>query len=145
MTDKEAAAKEWLNRYEPLRSEIRSMELQLEEMRANVNKSVGIPKEVCVQTQPQNKQDERIAEIVDFEEKIKQKREILKAKEKTTLRTIDKMSDPVKRIILIYRYIYRRSWEYIGRKMHYKSSYIYEMHLKALTAIYPLIDDFSEV
>ena len=140
MTDKEAAARDWLNRNEPRRDEIRSLELQLEEMRDRVNKSVGVPKDVVVQTQPRNNQDERIAEIVDFEKKIIEKRYHFELLEQVTKDTIERMNNPTMRMILIYRYLYRRSWRYIAEKMHYKEGYIFELHVKALNAIYPLID-----
>lgn len=140
MTDKEAAARDWLNRNEPRRDEIRSLELQLEEMRDRVNKSVGVPKDVVVQTQPRNNQDERIAEIVDFEKKIIEKRHHFELLEQVTKDTIERMNNPTMRMILIYRYLYRRSWRYIAEKMHYKEGYIFELHVKALNAIYPLID-----
>ena len=140
MTDREAAAKDWLNRHEPIRNDIRALELQLEEMRANVNKTVASLQEVKVQTQPQNKQAEKIAEIVDFGKKIEEKKNYLRELDQVTLNTINLMNDPYKRIILVYRYIYHRSWSYIASKLHYKESYIYEMHLKALNSIYPLID-----
>lgn len=140
MTDKQAAAKEWLNRNEPLRDEIRAMELRIAEMRAAVNNVVTVPKEVSVQTQPKNIQAEKIAEICDFDNKIKAKRLRFEMLQNKTTKTIDQLNDPVKGMILMYRYIYRRSWRYIADKMHYKESYIYEMHLKALTAIYPFID-----
>ena len=140
MTDKQAAAKQWLTRNEPLRDEIRAMELKIQEMRAAVNNVVTVPKEVSVQTQPKNMNAEKIAEICDFDEKIRVKRLRFEMLQDNTAKTIDKLNDPVKGMILHYRYIYRRSWRYIAAQMHYKESYIYEMHLKALTAIYPFID-----
>lgn len=140
MTDKQAAAKQWLTRNDALRDEIRTMELKIAEMRAAVNNVVNVPKEVSVQTQPKNIQAEKIAEICDFDNKIKAKKMRFEILQKKTADTIEKLNDPVKGMILTYRYIYRRSWRYIADKMHYKESYIYEMHLKSLNAIYPFID-----
>ena len=144
MTDKQAASKDWLNRNEPLREEIRAMELRIEEMRDQVNKTTQIPKEISVQTQPKNAAAERIAEICDFEKKIAATREQFLLCQKTTTSTIERLNDPIKSRILIYRYIYRRSWRYIAGKMHYKEGYIYELHLKALTALFPFIDWSAE-
>lgn len=140
MTDREAAAKDWLNRNLFRWEEIRALELRLEEMRSNVNRSVAAPKEVCVQTQPRNVQAEKIADIVDFEAKIVEKKRYYYLLEKTTVNTIEKMRDPTAQNILIFRYVYRRSWRYIAGKMHYKEAYIYQLHLKALNKLYPLID-----
>ena len=140
MTDREAAAKEWLNRNEELREEIHVLELRLEEMRASVNKSVGAPEEIKVQTQPQNNQAEKIADIVDFEKKIDAKREYYRMLEQTTIDTIDRMRDPNKRILLYLRYVSRRSWRYIADKMHLTESYVYEFHRKALSSLYSVIE-----
>lgn len=140
MTDREAAAKDWLSRNEFRWNEIKSLELRLEEMRDQVNKSVAEPKEICVQTQPRNVQAEKIADIVDFEKKIVDLRKHYELLEKTTVETIEKLRDPVKVNILLFRYVYHRSWSYIAGKMHYKESYIYALHHKALNSLYPLID-----
>ena len=140
MTDREAAAKDWLQRNEFRWNEIKSLELRLEEMRDQVNKSVAEPKEICVQTQPRNVQAEKIADIVDFEKKIVDLRKRYELLEKTTVETIEKLRDPVKVNILLFRYVYHRSWSYIAGKMHYKESYIYALHHKALNSLYPLID-----
>lgn len=140
MTDREAAAKDWLNRNEELREEIRVLEMRLEEMRASVNKSVGAPEEVKVQTQPQNNQAEKIAEIVDFEKKIDEKRKYYYMLEKKTVEVIDRMRDPNKRILLYFRYVNRRSWKYIAEKMHLTESYVYEFHRKALSSLYTVIE-----
>ena len=140
MTDREAAAKDWLQRNESRWNEIKSLELRLEEMRDQVNKSVAAPKEICVQTQPRNVQAEKIADIVDFEKKINDMKVRYELLEKVTVETIEKLRDPVKENILIFRYVYHRSWSYIAGKMHYKESYIYALHSKALNSLYPLID-----
>lgn len=139
MTDREAAARDWLNRHSWRLDEIKGLELQLEEMRAAINKTVKPPKEVSVQTQPRNVQDEKISEIVDFEKRIQSKRDEYNLLQKTTIDTINRL-DPSKRIILLYRYIYHRSWRYISGKLHYTESYCFELHVKALNSIYPLID-----
>ena len=140
MTDREAAAKDWLQRNESRWNEIKSLELRLEEMRDQVNKSVAAPKEICVQTQPRNVQAEKIADIVDFEKKIDDIKVRYELLEKVTVETIEKLRDPVKENILIFRYVYHRSWSYIAGKMHYKESYIFALHQKALNSLYPLID-----
>lgn len=144
MTDKEAAARQWIQRHDYLRDEITSLELRLEEMRDQVNKSVAPPKEIVVQTQPRNVQAEKIAEIVDFEKKINEKKRQYQELEKTTIRTIERMNDPVCENILIFRYCYRRSWKYIADKLHYRESYIFALHSKALEKVYPLIDWAAE-
>jgi len=144
MTDREAASKDWLSRNEFRWNEIKSLELRLEEMRDQVNRSVAEPKEICVQTQPRNVQAEKIADIVDFEKKIAEMKKRYELLEQTTVRTIGKLKDPVKENILIFRYVYHRSWSYIAGKMHYKESYIYALHLKALNSLYPLIDFTAE-
>ena len=139
MTDREAAAKDWLQRNESRWNEIKSLELRLEEMSDQVNKSVAAPKEICVQTQPRNVQAEKIADIVDFEKKIDDMKVRYELLEKVTVETIEKLRDPVKENILIFRYVYHRSWSYIAGKMHYKESYIFALHQKALNSLYPLI------
>lgn len=142
MTDREAAARDWLMRNEWRREEIHSMELQLIEMREAVNATVKPPNEVNVQTQPRNVQADKIADIVDFEERIQQKRDYYNQLEAKTIETIGKV-DTSKEIILLYRYVYHREWKYIAHRLHYSLPYLYEMHRKALNAIYPYID-FTE-
>lgn len=140
MTEREAAAKDWLTRNEFRWNEIKSLEMRLEEMRDQVNKSVAPPKEICVQTQPRNVQAEKIADIVDFEKKIDELKARYQSLEQVTVQTIEKLRDPVKINILLFRYVYHRSWSYIAGKMHYKESYIYVLHSKALNSLYPLIE-----
>ena len=143
MTDKEAQARDWLKRNDFRLEEIKAMEMELEEMRAAINQTVKPPKDVNVQTQPRNVQDERIAELVDFEKKIQEKRDYYNMLEKTTVDTINRL-EPGKRIILLYRYVYHRPWKYIAAKMHYTENYCFEMHLRALRSIYSLIDFTAE-
>ena len=92
MTDRQAAAKDWLTRNEFRLNEIKSLELRLEEMRDQVNKSVAAPKEICVQTQPRNVQAEKIADIVDFEKKIDDMKVRYELLEKVTVETIEKLN-----------------------------------------------------
>lgn len=144
MTDREAAARDWLSRNDFRRNEIRALRLQLEEMRASVSKTTATIQEVKVQTQPRNAQDEKIADIVEFEKKIKEKEKILEALDETTIRTIERMKDPTRKIILLYRHIYMRGWGYIAEKLHYTTSYCHAIYYKALDGIYPLIEWSAE-
>lgn len=140
MTDKEAAARDWLNRNKWRLDEIKELELKLELMRDNVNKSVSPPQEVKVQTQPRNKQAEKIAEIVDFEKQIEEKRRYYTALQEISVDTICKLRDPTKKVILIYRYIIGEPWKEIAKKTHYTENYCFEMHLRALADLYQYID-----
>ena len=144
MTDREAAARDWLCRNDWRRDEIRGMILQLEEMRASVNKSVATIQDVKVQTQPKNVQDEKIADIVEFEKKIKEKQDYLNALDESTIKTIEKLKDPTRKIILMYRHIYSRGWGYIAEKLHYTKSYCHAIYYKALDSIYTEIDWSAE-
>lgn len=143
MTDKEAAARDWLNRNKWREDEIKELELKLEIMRDNVNKTISPPQEIKVQTQPRNKRGEQIAEIVDFEKQIEEKRRYYAALQDESVKTICRLRDATKKTILVYRYIIGLSWKEISKKTHYTESYLYDMHLRALADLYQYID-FSQ-
>ena len=52
MTDKQAAAKDWLNRNYSKHEEIQALRMKLEDMRAGSVKAVSVPDVDKVQTQP---------------------------------------------------------------------------------------------
>lgn len=141
MTDKQAAAKDWLNRNKGRHDELRAYRLKLEEMRSNASKLVSVPQENKVQTQPNPKHGEIVlVSVLDFERQLQNKIDMLEASDMQTVKTIEKLEVPKERTVLLYRYVCFRSWEYIARRMRYTPNYCQEIHLQALEHIAPLID-----
>ena len=114
MTDKAAAAKDWLNRNYSKHEEIQALRMKLEDMRAGSVKAVSVPEADKVQTQPDPKSGENyILAIVTFEEMVSQKERQLRLSDLETARTIDLVPDPIQRAILIYRYLSYQHWNHI--------------------------------
>ena len=141
MTDKQAAAKDWLNRNQYKHDEIRALYLKLEDMRSGSVKAVSIPDADKVQTQPNPKRGENyILSIVTFEEMIKRKEKEMHASDLETGRAIDKLPKANERTLLIYRYLMYLPWPQISKKMGYAESYLYKLHEDALENIAEVID-----
>lgn len=141
MTEKQAAAKNWLNRNYNLHEEIRALKLKLDEMRESANQITGKVEEVRVQTQPDPKSGEsRILSIVEFSQEVESRAEKLRQSDIETMHVIIKLEDVKERMILIYRYLLYKSWSYISKRLNYSESYCHEIHSAALTKIADLID-----
>lgn len=141
MTDKQAAAKEWLNRNFNQHEEIRALYMKLEEMRAGSVKAVAVPENDKVQTQPDPHRGENyILSIVAFEEMVKNKERQLNLSDLETARAIDKLPNPKQRTVLIYRYLCRLKWSRIARQMNYTENYCQELHAAALESVADVIN-----
>ena len=140
MTDKQAQAKDWLNRNQWKHDEIRALYLKLEDMRAGSVKAVSADADK-VQTQPNPKRGENfILAIVSFEEMIKQKERQMHLSDLETARTIDKLTDARERTILILRYLSYLSWPVIAKRMSYSEKTCMRCHEDALEHIADLIN-----
>lgn len=136
MTDKAAAAKDWLNRNYSKHEEIQALRMKLEDMRAGSVKAVSVPEADKVQTQPDPKSGENyILAIVTFEEMVSQKERQLHLSDLETARTIDLVPDPIQRAILIYRYLSYQHWNHISKVMGYSEGHLFKLHEDALEAI----------
>lgn len=136
MTDKAAAAKDWLNRNYSKHEEIQALRMKLEDMRAGSVKAVSVPEADKVQTQPDPKSGENyILAIVTFEEMVNQKERQLHLSDLETARTIDLLADSMERTVLIYRYLSYQHWNRISNMMGYSERHLYEIHENALEHI----------
>ena len=142
MTDKQAAAKEWLNRNFQELEEIRALELKLSTMRENVGNLTAQASEVKVQKQPNpHAVENSIISLVAFSETIENKKARLFASEQITMNTILKLEGlTLEKTVLIYRYLCCLPWKEIAAKMNYTENYLHEIHMRALTAIADKID-----
>lgn len=141
MTDKQAAARDWLNRNKGKHDEIRAYRLKLEDIRSHASVLVNPPKENKVQTQPDPKRGEKaIISAITFEDQIKQKETQLHLSEVETEKVIAKLPNSKERTVLIYRYLCFKSWEYIARQLHFSIGHCHKIHLEALDHIADLID-----
>lgn len=141
MTDKQAAAKDWLNRNQYKHDEIQALYMKLEDMRAGQLKAVSVPDADKVQTQPNPKRGENyILSIVTFEDMIKRKEKEMHASDLETGRAIDKLPDTTERTILIYRYLMYMPWAQISKAMGYSEGYLFRLHEDALEHIAGVID-----
>lgn len=141
MTDKQAAARDWLNRNKGRHDEIKAYRLKLEDMRGRASVLVNSPQENKVQTQPDPKRGEKaILAALAFEDQIKQKELQLQMSDLESEKVIARLANGKERTILIYRYLCFKSWEYIARQMHFTVNYCQRIHMDALDHIAPLID-----
>lgn len=140
MTDKQAAARDWLQRNQWRKDEIRAMRAKLEAMRESVAKVVAVPNDVKVQTQPGNRSEKAICEIVDFEKEIDDRARYFQELDRMTLVTIGKLNNAQYVYLLTSRYLLEKTWKEIAGELHYTENYCYELHLKALDNIYSYID-----
>lgn len=141
MTDKAAAAKEWLNRNEDTRIEIHGLLLKLEEMRQAASRLVASVDDNKVQTQPDPRRTEnKILRIVEFEEKICSMRVKLEASDMVTLETIKRLPNAKERQVLMYRYYNGLPWGSIACILNYTENYCFELHRDGLEHIADLID-----
>ena len=141
MTDKQAQAKDWLNRNQYKHDEIRALYLKLEEMRSGSVKAVSVPDADKVQTQPDPKRGENfILSIVAFEEMIKQKERQMHLSDLETARAIDKLPEARERTVLILRYLSYLPWERIARRLSYSEKTCQRIHEDALEHIADLIN-----
>lgn len=141
MTDKQAAARDWLNRNKGKHDEIRAYRLKLEEIRDRASALIHVPQEIKVQTQPDPKRGEKsIIAALEFEKQVKVKEDMLQLSDLETEKVIAQLTDSKERTVLIYRYLCYKSWEYIARHMHFSVNYCQEIHMNALEHIAPLIN-----
>ena len=141
MTDKQAAARDWLNRNKGKHDEMAAYRLKLEELRQRANTLISTADENKVKTQPDPKRGEKyILAAITFEEQVKQKEQLLQLSELETEKAIAKLPNSKERTVLIYRYLCFKSWAYIAKQMHFAENYCQQIHLDALEHIAPLID-----
>lgn len=141
MTDKQAAARDWLNRNQFKHDEIRALYLKLEDMRSGSLKAVSVSDADKVQKQPDPKRGEYfILSIVEFEELIKKKENQVHLSDMETARTIDKLPEARERTILILRYLNYLSWPLIAKRLAYSEKTCQRIHEDALEHIADLIN-----
>ena len=141
MTDKQAAAKDWLNRNFNAYEEVRALKMKLREMRAGAGNLTSRAEEVKVQKQPNPKAIENeILAIVEFANIIQQKEKTIFASDLETARVINELSEVKEKTILIYRYLCFLPWEQIAKRMNFSVNYCQELHMRALDHIYEHIN-----
>lgn len=141
MTDKQAAAKDWLNRNFNAYKEVRALKLKLREMRAGAGNLTSRAEEVKVQKQPNPKAYENeIISIIEFAKLIDEKEKRIFASDLETANTINKLEDVKEKTILIYRYLCFLPWEQIANRMNFSVNYCQELHMRALDHVYEQIN-----
>ena len=142
MTEKQAAAKEWLNRNFQEVEEIRALELKLSTMRGSIGNLTAAVADVKVQKQPNpHAVENSIISLVAFADAIEAKKARLYASEQNTLAAIEKLEGmPLEKTLLVYRYLCCLPWKDISKRMNYTENYLHEIHMKALSAIADKID-----
>lgn len=141
MTDKQAAARDWLNRNKGKHDEMQAYRMKLDDLRSRANTLIAGANENKVQTQPDPKRGEKyILAAMSFEKQLKQKEQLLQLSELETEKVISKLPNSKERTVLIYRYLCYKSWSYIAKQMHFAANYCQEIHMDALEHIAPLID-----
>lgn len=142
MTEREERAKEWLNRNYGLALEVESIKRRLEKMQSDIEK-------VCKPIKPRevqegrggNSQEDKMADYIDMTEELKERLSVLLAKDRETIRVIEKVESPILRTILNERYINRLKWQKIAVVVHLEQSRLFDYHRQALSAILPYIPE----
>jgi|GEM_PF-2938060 len=140
MTDKEYAAKCWLNRAYKLDMEIAALNNKKARLESIVNNSVARYDADRVQSSGCGVEDTLIT-LIEVISLIEQKQEKLARCDLVTLDVIQKVKgsdeeeSTVLRALLINRYVNRMSWKTIEKEMNYEKRNCMYLHLKALNAI----------
>ena len=140
MTEREKAAKVWLNRNYGMALELESIKRRLEKMQSDIEKVCKpIKLREIQESHSGNSQEDKMAEYLDISEDLGKRYFELMAKDGVTLQVINKMDSPILRTILIERYINRLKWSNVAIIMHLEERQIMRYHVQALDAVLPFI------
>lgn len=81
---------------------------------------------------PRSKVECAAVKIVDFESRISEKMCVLESLKEEISKTIETLSDPVERIIMMWRYVLFKTWEEIINVTGYSRTQVFRFHRKAL-------------
>lgn len=140
MTEREEAAKAWLNRNYGMALELESIKRRLEKMQSDIEKVCKpIKLREIQESHSGNSQEDKMADYLDISEDLGKRYFELMAKDGVTLQVINKMDSPILRTILIERYINRLKWSKVAIIMHLEERQIMRYHVQALDAVLPFI------
>ena len=140
MTEREEAAKTWLNRNYGMALELESIKRRLEKMQSDIEKVCKpIKLREIQESHSGNSQEDKMADYLDISEDLGKRYFELMAKDGVTLQVINKMDSPILRTILIERYINRLKWSKVAIIMHLEERQIMRYHVQALDAVLPFI------
>ena len=140
VTEREEKAKDWLNRNFGFAMECDAIQSRLDRMQSDIEKCVKPIRLKEVQEQHVgNSQEDKLATWIDMAAELEKKRYLLLARDNETIKVIEKLDSSIYRTILIERYVNRRPWKKIEQLIPYERTWIFQLHLQALSAIIPFI------
>lgn len=105
-------------------------------------------KEINVQEQPLETNEDRMVEYADMSVIIDDMIKDLSKKQEKILKEIDKLENRIHKTILIERYMRSQSWEEIAEQLGYDKRHVTRLHGNALQEFYELnkkvVDDYTE-
>lgn len=127
--------KEWLRRGIFLERQINALKEEREKLFALVTKSTGKIDDNKVQVSTMNGSDNLLATYADYSLEIERQIDHLIAIKREIIKTIDKVSDPTLKTLLMLRYVNIETWKQVANEMNYSKRQTLRLHKKALEAV----------
>ena len=127
--------KEWLRRGIFLERQINALKEEREKLFALVTKSTGKIDDNKVQVSTMNGSDNLLATYADYSLEIERQIDHLIAIKHEIIKTIDKVSDPTLKTLLMLRYVNIETWKQVANEMNYSKRQTLRLHKKALEAV----------
>lgn len=140
MTDEALISKKWLERNHASEKEINTLNLKLEQIQAEINNCVKpMEKSEIQNSRNGNSQEIKLAEYADLMTELQKRLAELRSMDIRALNVISKVQNSNERVVLIDRYINRRSWVKIQRTLHVSERTVHRIHSSALNNLYKYI------
>lgn len=140
MTDNARIAYKWINRNYHKEKEINALKIKLVKLETDINNCVRALAKSEIQTShASNAQEVRLAEYADLKNEINKRIVELSAADKTVIKVIALLENSQERVILLERYINRKSWRRIYNGMYISKSTSFRLHENALDNLYHVI------
>lgn len=141
MTDRQYAAKEWLNKaYRLSKTELKIKEEYAEKCKPD-DGAVDCSKDRIQNSSSASAQEERLltyAMACEAVDKVKAKIERIK---RSRQKVIDMVPNDDYRILLTLRYLLNKPWKEVAKDMNYSVSHLINKHREALNEVYDYIKE----
>ncbi len=137
MTNRQYAAKKWLNRMYGVANHIESLRRKQEEVLSSLS-GIGKYEEHIPGSDPNLTESKQIR-YSEISAEIEKQLHKLHKEDLRTLEVIEHLDDEEQKAVLIDRYLNRLPWNLIISSHNYAERQVYRYHDKALEKIWPLI------
>ena len=143
MTERQLYSKDWLNRMYRVAMHIESLETKRDLVISSLS-GIGKYNDEFIPTQTgENSVETKHLSYSYYSELIEKEQKKLSSEDIRTSKVIEMLGstpdDDTMKTILNYRYLSRLTWDAISQKTNFSLPWIYELHRKSLTKIYPFI------